>query len=178
MKKFIGSLSLLAILVGFCTVFPISAQFPAIFGVTTGGTGTGVAFTAGSVVFAGTGGIYTQDITTFQYDAVNHCLTVGSGNSGCASSGAARFFRNTAGVIAVFQNTNAGTIFKVDANSSTGGTILQSRNSTDVSNLPLYLQSAGGTLVVPPLASLTGTRTLCIGTDGTITSSASPCSGT
>lgn len=46
-------------------------------GVTRGGTGTGTAFTAGSVLFAGASGVYSQDNSNFFYDATNHRLGVG-----------------------------------------------------------------------------------------------------
>lgn len=42
--------------------------------VTNGGTGTGTAFTAGSVVFAGASGVYSQDNANFFWDATNHRL--------------------------------------------------------------------------------------------------------
>jgi len=50
-------------------------------GVTKGGTGTSTAFTQGSIVFAGTGGVYTQDITAggqLFWDATNHRLGIGT----------------------------------------------------------------------------------------------------
>jgi hypothetical protein len=42
----------------------------------------------------------------------------------------------------------------------------------------LVLQPSGGTVLIPQYASGSGTRFVCIGTDGTLTSSASGCSGT
>lgn len=47
-------------------------------GVTNGGTGTATAFTAGSVVFAGTSGVYSQDNTNFFWDAANIFLGLGT----------------------------------------------------------------------------------------------------
>lgn len=45
-------------------------------GVTKGGTGTTTQFTIGSVVFAGTNGVYTQDNTNFFWDDSNDFLRV------------------------------------------------------------------------------------------------------
>lgn len=47
-------------------------------GVGNGGTGTATAFTPGSVVFAGTSGIYSQDNTNLFWDAANIFLGVGT----------------------------------------------------------------------------------------------------
>lgn len=44
--------------------------------VTSGGTGTGTAFTAGSVVFAGASGVYTQNNANFFWDNTNSRLGV------------------------------------------------------------------------------------------------------
>lgn len=45
--------------------------------VGNGGTGTATAFTAGSVVFAGASGVYTQDNTNFFWDDTNNRLGIG-----------------------------------------------------------------------------------------------------
>jgi len=47
-------------------------------GVGNGGTGTATAFTAGSVVFAGSSGIYSQDNTNFYWDDTNNSLGLGT----------------------------------------------------------------------------------------------------
>ncbi len=49
-----------------------------ILAVTAGGTGTGTQFTPGSVVFAGTGGVYTEDNANFFWDATNTRLGIGT----------------------------------------------------------------------------------------------------
>jgi len=46
--------------------------------VGNGGTGTATALTKGSVVIAGTSGVYTQDNANFFYDATNHRLGLGT----------------------------------------------------------------------------------------------------
>lgn len=46
--------------------------------VANGGTGTATAFTAGSVVFAGASGIYSQDNSNFFWDSSNHRLGIGT----------------------------------------------------------------------------------------------------
>ena len=47
-------------------------------GVTRGGTGTGTAFTAGSVVFAGASGVYSQDNANLFWDDANNRLGIGT----------------------------------------------------------------------------------------------------
>ena len=46
--------------------------------VGNGGTGTSTAFTAGSVIFAGSSGTYTQDNSNLYFDDTNNRLVVGS----------------------------------------------------------------------------------------------------
>jgi len=46
--------------------------------VTKGGTGTNTAFTAGSVVFAGASGVYSQDNASFFWDNTNDRLGIGT----------------------------------------------------------------------------------------------------
>jgi hypothetical protein len=47
-------------------------------GVANGGTGTTTAFTAGSVVFAGASGVYSQDNANFFWDDTNNRLGIGT----------------------------------------------------------------------------------------------------
>lgn len=51
-------------------------------GVTYGGTGTTTAFTAGSVVFAGASGVYTQDNANLFWDNSNDRLGIGTATPG------------------------------------------------------------------------------------------------
>jgi hypothetical protein len=53
-----------------------------LVGVTYGGTGTATNFTAGSVVYAGTSGVYNQDNANFFWDATNHFLGLGTTSPG------------------------------------------------------------------------------------------------
>lgn len=55
----------------------LTSQVTGTLPVGNGGTGTATAFTAGSVVFAGTSGVYTQDNANFNWDDTNNTLGVG-----------------------------------------------------------------------------------------------------
>jgi hypothetical protein len=52
--------------------------------VGNGGTGTATAFTAGSVVFAGASGVYSQDNSNFFWDAANIRLGIDTATPACA----------------------------------------------------------------------------------------------
>jgi hypothetical protein len=52
--------------------------------VGNGGTGTATAFTAGSVVFAGASGVYSQDNANFFWDAANVRLGIDTASPACA----------------------------------------------------------------------------------------------
>lgn len=108
--------------------------------VTSGGTGTGTAFTKGSVVFAGTSGVYTQDNANLFWDDTNNRLGIGT-----AVPGTPLEVDGTATALAV------QTAALLDI---TGDTILElSHNSTPVNhfkmtntatlNSPIF-QSVGG----------------------------------
>lgn len=56
----------------------ITAGWTGVLSVARGGTGTGTAFTAGSVVFAGASGIYAQDNAHFFWDDTNNRLGIGT----------------------------------------------------------------------------------------------------
>lgn len=49
-----------------------------VLAVTSGGTGTGTAFTQGSAIFAGASGVYSQDNANFFWDGTNHRLGIGT----------------------------------------------------------------------------------------------------
>jgi hypothetical protein len=69
-------------------------QWTQTLGVANGGTGTSTAFTAGSVVFAGASGVYTQDNAKLFWDNTNKRLGVGTATPATI----AEFYSNTAGV--------------------------------------------------------------------------------
>lgn len=57
----------------------LSVQVPSgIIPPSSGGTGTSTVFTQGSVIFAGAGGVYSQDNPNFFWDATNHRLGIGT----------------------------------------------------------------------------------------------------
>jgi hypothetical protein len=73
-----GSLTLGGTLSGVSLTSQVTGTLP----VTNGGTGTATAFTAGSVVFAGTSGVYSQDNTNlFWNDSLNR-LGIGTSSPG------------------------------------------------------------------------------------------------
>jgi hypothetical protein len=55
-----------------------AANLTSVSGPTLGGTGTKTAFTAGSVVFAGAGGAYTQDDGALYFDPTRNYFGVGT----------------------------------------------------------------------------------------------------
>jgi hypothetical protein len=59
-------------------------QIKGTLDVTNGGTGTPVAFTAGSVIFAGVSGVYTQDNANFFWDNSAKRLGIGTATPGLA----------------------------------------------------------------------------------------------
>lgn len=118
-------------------------------GTANGGTGTNTTFTQGNIIFAGVNGVYSND-SALLWNAIDHCAAIGSGNSGCtaAVAGSALFFRNTNGPVSVFQNTNAGLLFKINVNNVTGAVSLQNRNTADSANLPIEMNPTGGRVLI------------------------------
>jgi hypothetical protein len=55
----------------------LTTHVTGVLPVANGGTGTGTAFTTGSVVFAGAGGVYLEDNAAFVWDNTNNSLGVG-----------------------------------------------------------------------------------------------------
>ena len=60
-----------------------STHLAAALPVSQGGTGTGTAFSPGSVIFAGSGGAYTQD-SNLSWDSTNHRLGLGTSTPAAA----------------------------------------------------------------------------------------------
>ena len=75
-----GSLTLGGTLTGVDLTSQVTGTLP----VGNGGTGTATAFTAGSVVFAGASGVYSQDNANFFWDDTNNKLGIGNTNPGYA----------------------------------------------------------------------------------------------
>jgi hypothetical protein len=61
----------------------LATQVSGTLGVANGGTGTATAFTAGSVVFAGASGVYTQDNANLFWDNSNDRLGIGTTTPVC-----------------------------------------------------------------------------------------------
>jgi hypothetical protein len=87
-----------------------------ILGVAGGGTGTGTAFTEGSIVFAGASGIYSQNNSRLFWDNTNYRLTLGSAITGTTTL-------NVDGVISI---TDGGVrTFNGGISTELNGSILQ-----------------------------------------------------
>lgn len=59
-------------------VYTVASSLTFPLSPTSGGTGTSTAFTLGSVVFAGSGGAYSQDNSNFFWDNTNNRLGIGT----------------------------------------------------------------------------------------------------
>ena len=94
--------------------------------VTKGGTGTNTAFTAGSVVFAGASGVYSQDNANLFWDDTNNRLGIGT------ASPAYKLQAVSAGAGAseiVASNTAGGERIHIISRNSAGVSYAQSQNS-------------------------------------------------
>ncbi|MCA9382686.1 tail fiber domain-containing protein, partial [Candidatus Dojkabacteria bacterium] len=88
-----------------------------------GGTGTATAFTTGSIVFAGTSGVYTQDNAKFFWDDTNDYLGLGTNTPSYALHVAA----SKDAYLGYLNNSNTG--------SSAGGLYIRSDGTGNLLNL-------------------------------------------
>jgi hypothetical protein len=115
-------------------------------GVANGGTGTATAFTAGSVVFAGASGVYSQDNANLFWDNANDRLGIGTAtpsvpldvtengvNSGLGYSNVSKF---------VDGSGNKGLIVGYDNSAQT--TVLTANSTSASSNMAFWTYEAGG----------------------------------
>ena len=116
---------------------PAWAQIDLSNGVTStlpvgnGGTGTGTAFTDGSIVFAGASGVYSQDNTNLFWDNTNKYLGIGLNNPSAS--------------LQIFNATSS--VFSLDGNSST--TLRLTRYSSDATAPILNSRKYRGTFSSP-----------------------------
>ena len=96
-------------------------------GVGYGGTGTSTAFTAGSVVFAGGSGVYTQDNANLFWDDSNNRLGIG-----------------TTTPVSTLQ-IYAATASQLTVSGDAGTAVVAYRSSTDATGSSLALRKARGT---------------------------------
>lgn len=97
----------------------LTTHVTGILPVTNGGSGTGTAFTQGSVIFAGASGIYAQDNSNFFWDDSNNRLGIGTatpalplhvlGNAAFGASAAATYSDVSSTTVTAVQSA-AGTI--------------------------------------------------------------------
>jgi hypothetical protein len=130
---------------------PPALPAPSTLPVSSGGTGTSTAFTTGSVVFAGTSGVYSQDNSNFYFDDTNNRLAVGTndttGGTNAAISAvsstttAIKFQGNSTGVKGILYS-DASNIGVLDTTGNNGllvtpGTSLDLRTSTSTPRLTI-----------------------------------------
>lgn len=113
--------------------------------VSRGGTGTGTAFTAGSVVFAGASGVYSQDNANLFWDDSNNRLGIKTATPAYALD----VVDNTTGVQSrILSSSSSGTSFAM-VNTATNGRSFRIGNNFVVGNgeWSLYDDTAGATRI-------------------------------
>ena len=101
----------------------LTSQVSGILPVANGGTGTSTAFTVGSIVFAGTSGVYSQDNTNLFWDDTNNRLGVGTPTPG-ATIDVAGNIRMSAGSPNIELNNGGPMVYSPTGNTlsfATGG---------------------------------------------------------
>lgn len=114
-------------------------------GVSSGGTGTGTAFTTGSVVFAGASGVYSQSNSNFFWDNTNSRLGIGTSSPSSPLSVSRSLSSNYIGSIVNSSTTASSGALQVS--SQTGFAIDSNTNSTSAgvySTVGTNLAAGGG----------------------------------
>jgi hypothetical protein len=121
--------------------------------VGNGGTGTATTFTAGSVVFAGASGIYSQDNSNFFWDAANIRLGIDTATPACALDvvGGIQTSRTTVTSPA----TTDGNVFS----GSYTPTLTNTTNITSSTASTLYYTRVGNVVAVFGRVNITATAT-------------------
>jgi len=149
-----GSLTLGGTLSGVSLTTQVSGTLP----VTNGGTGTATAFTAGSVVFAGASGVYTQDNANLFWDDTNNRLGINTATPASKldiGSGDLRFSSTGQRILGDFSNgtfANRTAIQTATASSATVIPIVPSASGFNVGiNLetdPTFVAASVGQVIV------------------------------
>lgn len=132
--------------------------------ISNGGTGTATTFTAGSVVFAGTGGVYSQDNGNLFWDDANNRLGVGTASPSSALDMGSGTITSPVLIRGSVTGSDAGTLNLTGGNAHAGGTgaaISLRGTSAGFNNggIEFYYGSGGSTLAGATLSS-TGVWTL------------------
>ncbi len=112
--------------------------------VAQGGSGTGTAFTQGSVVFAGNAGTYAQNNTAFFWDNSALALTITGTNQTPLSLSSS----NLAGTGVYLQNSGGHNILVQSVGSGSGTNGLQFYDSNSFASM--FFQPSSGTIIIPP----------------------------
>jgi len=149
-----GSLTLGGTLSGVSLTTQVSGTLP----VANGGTGTATAFTAGSVVFAGASGVYTQDNANLFWDDTNNRLGINTATPASKldiGSGDLRFSSTGQRILGDFSNgtfANRTAIQTATASSATVIPIVPSASGFNVGiNLetdPTFVAASVGQVIV------------------------------
>ncbi len=122
----IGALKVLNAMIANGTI-DLTAKVTGILPNANGGTGTSTSFTAGSVVFAGTSGVYNQDNANFFWNSATHRLGIGTASPG-AKVEIGSVVANTFGMILTGNATTGqsyGPLFRAGTNSSDKALLVQ-----------------------------------------------------
>jgi hypothetical protein len=116
------------------TGLPLTTGVTGTLPVANGGTNTSTAFTAGSVVFAGSGGTYTQNNTGLYFNNTNKTLSIGKKND------------DGDYVLDMENSTSANAIQQIRSMNATSSTRIRVRNdSTQFVDFILYGKNFVGT---------------------------------